>query len=122
MFLQGAYKIYTESPVPDKVKFSIFCDLRPQNMLLLKQYPAHWCKCITHENFINKLKALLIFYDSSPFCDLVLFNSTYSWYWQGNCEDCADCKKVIVNIDPGKNIFCEEWKYAVGNCFDSHQY
>ena len=31
--------------------------------------------------------------------------------WQRNCED-PDGKKVIVNIDPEKNVFCNEWKYS----------
>ena len=56
MFLQEAYKIYTELPVFDKVKFSKFCDLRPKNVLLLKQSPVDQCKCKIHENFNNKLK------------------------------------------------------------------
>ena len=29
-------------------------------------------------------------------------NTTNSQCWQGNCEDCADGKKVIENIDSGK--------------------
>ena len=29
----------------------------------------------------------------------------------GNCYDCADEKKVVVNINLGKNVFCKEWKY-----------
>ena len=30
---------------------------------------------------------------------------------QGSCEDCADSKKVILNVDPRKNVFNKEWKY-----------
>ena len=28
-----------------------------------------------------------------------------------NCEDCADGKKMILNIDSGKNVLCKEWNY-----------
>ena len=28
-----------------------------------------------------------------------------------NCNNCADGKKVIVNINPGKNIFLQKCKY-----------
>ena len=31
--------------------------------------------------------------------------------WQGNHENFTDGKKLIVNIDPGKNFFSKKWKY-----------
>ena len=103
MFLQEAYKISTELPVSDKGKFSKFCDLHPKNVLLLKQSPADQCKCKIHENLINNLKLLSILHYSGSFWDDALCNNTTnSQYWQWNCEICADDKKVIVNIDPGK--------------------
>ena len=86
----------TELPVSDKVKFCKFCDLRPKNVLLLKSI-LDQCKSITIENFINKLEALSILYDSSSFWDTVLYNNTTNCQcWQGNCEDCADGKKVTI--------------------------
>ena len=55
---------------------------------------------------MNKLKALSILYDSSLYWDTVLCNNTTnSQCWQGKYEDCANGKKAIVNIDPGKNVF-----------------
>ena len=78
-------------------------------MLLLKQSPADQCKCIIHENFISKLKALSIVYDSSAIWNTVLcHNTTSSQCWQGNCGDRVDGKKVIVNINPGNNIFLQK--------------
>ena len=78
---------------------------------LLKQSPENQCKCIIHENFINKLKALSTLYHFSLFWDTVLCNNTTnSQYWQRNCEDCGDGKKVIVNIDPGKMFFAKNGK------------
>ena len=65
MLLREAYKIYTELPVSGKVKFSKFCDLRPKDVLLLKQSPADQYKCIIYKNFINTLWPLSILYDSS---------------------------------------------------------
>ena len=87
----------TELPVSDKVKLCKFCDLRPKNVLLLKQSISDQCKSITIENFINKLEALSILYYSSSFWDTVLNNNTTNCQcWQGNCEDCADGKKVTI--------------------------
>ena len=81
-------------------------------MLLLKQSLADQSKCIIHEKFINKFKVLSVLYDSGSFWDTVLCNNaTNSQNATGNCDDCADEKKVVVNINLGKNVFCKEWKY-----------
>ena len=62
MFLQEAYKIYTESPVFDKAKFSKFCDLLQKNVLLKKESPVDQRKCLIHEKFVNMLTNLSILY------------------------------------------------------------
>lgn len=65
------------------------------------------------------MKSLLI---SSRFCQFymilvhfgILFYATMPQIHKnatGNCDDCADEKKVVVNINLGKNVFCKEWKY-----------
>ena len=65
-----------------------------------------------HESFSSKLKTLSILYDSGSFWETVLCNNTTnSEFWQGNCENCGDGKKVIVNVDPEKDVFCKECKY-----------
>lgn len=65
-----------------------------------------------HESFSSKLKTLSILYDSGSFWETVLCNNTTnSEFCQGNCENCGDGKKVIVSIDPEKNVFCNECKY-----------
>ena len=46
MFMGEAYKIDTEAPVFDKVKFSKFFELCPKNVLLLTKSPADQCKCV----------------------------------------------------------------------------
>lgn len=112
MFLREVYKSNTELPVSDKVKFYKFCDLCSKKLLLLKQSHVDKCKCIIHKSFINKLKAQSILYDSSSFWDTVFCKNTTNWQcWQENCDDCADSKNGIMNIDPGKNVLCKEWKY-----------
>ena len=70
MFLGVAYKMYTELTASDQVNFFA------KNVLLLKLPPADQCKCIIHENFINRLRALSILYDSSSFWETVLCNNT----------------------------------------------
>lgn len=66
MFLREAYEIYKQSSdYTNKVKFSKFCELRPRNVLLMKDSPKDKFKCIIHENFMNMLIDLSITYDSS---------------------------------------------------------
>ena len=72
MFLREAYNIYSNLPITEKVKFSKFCELRSKNVLLLNQSPVDQCKCMIHENFINKLNSAAITYDSSTFWKFVL--------------------------------------------------
>ena len=40
MFLREAYKIYTESPVFDKAKFSKFCDLLQKKCVTKERIPC----------------------------------------------------------------------------------
>ena len=120
MFLREAYSIYINLPVTEKVKFSKFCELRPKNVLLLNQSPADQCKCMIHENFINKLKGAAITYDSSTFWNFVLCDdSLNSVCWQRNCEDCIDGKKLNLNIDPATNVSWNQWCYVESN--ENHQ-
>lgn len=45
--------------------FSTFCNLRPSNVLLLKDMPSDQCKCKIHENFIYLLKGIHVKYDGN---------------------------------------------------------
>lgn len=65
MFLRVTFSVFKEEFPDNKIQFSSFCALRPKNVLLLKDTPLEQCKCITHENFILKLKCFKINYDSS---------------------------------------------------------
>ena len=97
MFLQEAYEIYCKSPdYTNKVKFSKFCELRPRNVLLMKDFPEDQCKCIIHENFTNMLKGLSITYDSNKSWYMVLCDSSLnSSCWQSNCEVCKNRKPYL---------------------------
>lgn len=61
MFLREAYEIYSQSSDhTKKVKFSKFCELRPRNVLLMKDSLKDQFKCIIHENFMNMLMGYLL--------------------------------------------------------------
>ena len=114
MFLGGAYNIYSNLPVTEKVTFSTFCELRPKNVLLLNQSPVHQYKCT-----INKLKVQRL-HVSCTFWNFVLCDDPLnSVCWQGNCEDCTDSKKLNLNIDPAANVSWSQRCYMEHN--ENHQ-
>ena len=49
--LKEAYAIFSEEHPTVKIGFSKFSQLRPVNVMLLKNAPNDQCKCIHHENF-----------------------------------------------------------------------
>ena len=48
--LQETYALFKKEHSSVKIGFSKFCSLRPQNVLLLGQYPHQACLCVYHEN------------------------------------------------------------------------
>ena len=114
MFLQEAYEIYCKSPdYTNKVKFSKFCELRPRNVLLMKDSPEDQCKCIIHENFTNMLKGLSITCDSNKSSYMVLCDSSLnSSCWQSNCEVCKNGKTLHLDTDPETNVSLKEWCFV----------
>ena len=65
MFLREAHQVYSHVHADLPVKFSKFCSLRPNNVLLLSGSQKDQCKCMIHENLFLKLDALGIIYGSS---------------------------------------------------------
>jgi hypothetical protein len=113
MFLREAYQLYVSSAGEcERVKFSKFCELRPKNVLLMKQTPADQCKCKIHENLFLKLKSLKIPY--TTFWEDVLCDTTMnSLCWQGECEDCENGKLIKLSMDPGAMIQWWEWETCI---------
>ena len=64
MFLREAFTIY-RSEVDEPVSFAKFCELRPENVILLKNSPNDQCKCLTHENLRLRLTGLKVTLDRS---------------------------------------------------------
>ncbi len=110
LFLREAYQVYIESLAGDEqhIKFSKFCELRPKNVLLMKQTPADQCKCKIHENLFLKLKSLKLPY--ATFWEDVLCDTTLnSLCWQGECQDCENGQLIKMTIDPGTMVQLRQW-------------
>ena len=90
------------------ISFSLFCDLRPQNVLLLGNSPKDQCKCLTHENLFYKLSALGIEYSSDFWKDVLCDESPNSKCWLSQCENCKDGKKIQAN-DEYKYVDYKQW-------------
>ena len=67
MFLREAHAVYKDVHPEEEnnCSFSLFCQLRPNNVLLFGDTPTEQCKCQIHENFFLKLEAMGISYEKS---------------------------------------------------------
>ena len=52
MFLKEAHFMYCKEDPEHKVGFSLFCNLKPKNVLQLGVTPKNKCKCKVHETSI----------------------------------------------------------------------
>ena len=67
MYLREAYAVFKEMRQEDEetCSLSVFCKLRPKNVLLLGDTPEDTCKCQTHENLLFKLEAMGCNYETA---------------------------------------------------------
>ena len=110
VFLREAFAMFKELNPDVKIGFSKFCELRPTNVLLLKETPHEVCKCQIHEDFMYKLKGLGVSYDTSFVKNHICDESMDSACWQNECDLCKDAKKLKANVDlNGRECFYKEW-------------
>ena len=95
IFLREAHEVYCQTQ-DNPVSFSTFCDLHPQNVLLLAGFPKDRCRCLIHENLFLKLDVIGILYDSSLWTKLLCSTEDISDCWNSRCDDCKNVKKVVV--------------------------
>lgn len=99
MFLREAYAVFKASHDDFKIGFSKFCDLRPRNVLLLKDTPLDQCKCKIHENFRLLLKGACIAYDNSWWeTQLCETEDLCSNHWLGECISCNSENKLKQHL------------------------
>ena len=108
MFLREAYKVYCEENPDDKVGLSTFCNLRPTNVLLLKDSPSDQCKCFIHENFFMKLQALQKPYTSQFWSNFLCDASPNSDCWLSQCDNCREYKQGSEDLNSKANL--KQWK------------
>lgn len=109
MYLREAYAIFMEENL-DEVSFSLFCNSRPQNVLLLKDTPYYQCLCQTHENFRLALHAVSINYEET-FWNVVLCDTTpNSNCWKNKCSSCCGGKKIDVIKGSTEMVNRQVWK------------
>ena len=113
LFLREAHHMYLESSArSEHVKFSKFCEMRPKNVLLMKQTPADQCKCKIHENLFLKLRSLKLPY-TTFWEDVLCDNTINSLCWQGQCQTCANGKLIKPTMDPGATIQYRQWETII---------
>ena len=114
MYLRELYALYKEENPTTKLGFTLFTQLRPKNVLLLKDQPLDQCKCIIHENNHKKLDALGVNNDRTIFWPAVLCNSAdyNSDCWKGVCKQCCNGKAIPFPDEPeDKVVTYKEWGF-----------
>ncbi|XP_055841543.1 uncharacterized protein LOC129908803 isoform X1 [Episyrphus balteatus] len=109
VYLREAFSIFKEFHPDIEIQFSKFCSLRPKNVFLMKDTPSEHCKCVIHENFILKLKALKIGYSNDWWGKVLCDPQMDSKCWNNECDDCSNGKKIFVP-DLSQICFWKEWK------------
>lgn len=100
VFVKEAYAMFTETYGPI-VKRTVFYDLRPKNVLLMKDTPKDVCKCLYHENLQFLFKALGGNYDGSYWNKILCDADLRSPCWSNKCDRC----KNFANVFPDKDLF-----------------
>ena len=120
MFLREAFTIY-RSEVDEPVSFAKFCELRPENVILLKNSPNDQCKCLTHENLRLRLTGLKVTYESQKFWTEVMCDATpNSVCWRQKRDVCVNGQllQLPVSIEPDSQVKWKEWENIEKMCSD----
>ncbi|XP_047128746.1 uncharacterized protein LOC124809140 [Hydra vulgaris] len=108
VFLREGFFMFKEENPDLKIGFTKFTQLRPENVVLLKDTPKDQCRCKIHENFTLKLKALQIKYEN--FWQNVLCDQTMnSICWKNECFSCMNLLK-FSSPDPEQLSLTKIWK------------
>ncbi|XP_055544482.1 uncharacterized protein LOC129729721 [Wyeomyia smithii] len=92
MFLNEAYGIFVEENPDKTISFSKFCELRPKNVLQLRDTPSEQCQ--THENFRLALYSLGITYNKEFWSNTLCNSEVDSVCWSLMCPDCSNGTKI----------------------------
>lgn len=110
LYLREAFCIFKEFFPNIEIGFSNFCSLRPKNVLLMKDTPSDQCKCLTHENFMFKLKGLKQNYCNDWWTMILCDPSLDSKCWKNECDTCSDGKKILISMDLSTICVWKEWE------------
>ena len=110
MYLREAYAIFRELYPQYTISLSMFCQLRPKNVLLLHQTPADQCHCRIHENVFLRLKGLKIVYDSESIWKRIICDAEpSSTCWKMECNACSGGQKFESELDGDLSVTWKQW-------------
>ena len=113
MYLKEAYAIFLESckNEDEKCIFSTFCNLNPENVLLLGNSPKEQHKCQIHKNLFHKLEAMGYDYKNSWWGTVLCDTSPNSSCWSNTCHECSDRKEICTEKSIGCNHIIQAVEY-----------
>lgn len=110
LYLREAYAIFLDENPNEILSFSKFCELRPENVLLMRQTPLNQCLCQSHENFRLLLFVLDITYTHEFWLPVLCNTEPNSSCWLGTCADCRDGKKFSSSKPMEQVVNRQVWK------------
>ena len=116
--LEETYGMFKKENSSVKIGFSKFCSLRPQNVLLLGQYPHQACLCSYRENMrllcdcLSKSVSDFPSY-SSQFVDFFVCSPDSEICMLGQCENCPRWLKSISAEDLSLMVTWYQWERVV---------
>ena len=102
--------LYCNENPADKVGLSKFCNLRPRNVLLLKDTLSDQGRCNIHEKFFMKLQALQKTYDSNFWSNFLCDVSPNSECWLSHCDKCKEYTQGNEIEDFHLKTTLKQWK------------
>ena len=104
MTVDEAFALFKKENPNEKIGRSKFYELKPKNVLLMKDSPADQCKCAVHETYRMLLVPFKIETTNKDFWTNILCNTSdlKNSCWKNQCEDCKDGIKLLQWVRQNK--------------------
>ena len=88
MYLHEVYVMFKTLYPDSEIGFTMFTNLRPNNVLLLKNQSMDQCNCLVPENFPLKLESLRISFGITFWSEVLCCSENYNFeYWKGELDE-----------------------------------
>ena len=104
--IEEAFALFKKKNPDDKIGLTKFYELKPPNVLFMKDSPADQCKCVKHDTFRMQLAPFKIQTANKEFWPKTLCSESVSDLnsacWRNECQECKDGRKLMERIELSK--------------------